>query len=265
MKIKEKGREDFCAMHSTPLNSHTQLTHSQPKRLPTRSRKGNQSNNMQQQPSSFVLSFGSYKIRVITLLFICITFFILEWEFQSHVLHQKDFTLGLKTSKTGDKMYSKKADARFIVSVLPIFQKSQENYFFPTNPNGKSCPEGHQKSSSNKFQTPISATGSATRQIFCFSIIRWLLLSPKTTEHTTTTTTTSRATRTSTKNNIAPVDRITCHSIGGWNDEATNRYYVDANMHFSSFQCAAYIAKKHKQIAIYDSAQCKSIPLDSFV
>ena len=53
-------------------------------------------------------------------------------------------------------------------------------------------------------------------------------------------------------------------SIGGWNDFGNDKnkpYYLDANVHFYNLDDAITIAKKYKQIAIFDKLQNKTIYL----
>ncbi len=166
------------------------------------------------------MSLPSYKMKVLILLFISITFFLLEWEFQCHILNQKNFTFVLTNNNNDRSSYGnhtkKVNDKRFIVSVLPIFQKSENRYIFPPS--------------------------SVNIRYFC--IIHWLLLVGQVSKNA---------------DGIGHHHSTSYHSIGGWMDVKTNRYYVDANLHFSSFQCATYVAKKYKQLAIYDATSCRSI------
>ena len=46
-------------------------------------------------------------------------------------------------------------------------------------------------------------------------------------------------------------------SIGGWYNEETNIYYLDANIHFMTLSQAIETALKYNQVAIYDVKQSK--------
>ncbi len=50
-------------------------------------------------------------------------------------------------------------------------------------------------------------------------------------------------------------------SIGGWKDENTGNYYLDANLHFDKLETALQVAKMKGELAIFDTKENKVINL----
>lgn len=60
------------------------------------------------------------------------------------------------------------------------------------------------------------------------------------------------------KENMYIYDNVT---IGGWTDEVTGKYYIDAGMSTDELEYALNVARYYKQLAIYDTKENKSIYL----
>jgi hypothetical protein len=55
------------------------------------------------------------------------------------------------------------------------------------------------------------------------------------------------------------VDNNEHHSIGGWIDQDTGNYWLDANIHYNNFTLAIETARHLGEIAIYDTIDNKVI------
>ena len=65
----------------------------------------------------------------------------------------------------------------------------------------------------------------------------------------------------STVDEICEKCNLVFDSIGGWLDEETNLYHLDANLHFDSLDLALKIANVNNQISIFDKVDDRCIYL----